>query len=79
MILALTILDAALAIGVIVIIMMQSGKASGLGALGGGGGSQALFGQKKSKDEMLAKLTTYLAGSWMAVTLLLTILSRRMG
>lgn len=79
MILALTILDAALAIGVVVTIMMQSGKASGLGALGGGGGSQALFGQKKSKEEMLAKLTTYLAGSWMAVTLLLTILSRRMG
>lgn len=76
MIIALTILDAALAIGVIVTIMMQSSKASGLGALGGGG-SQTLFGQKKSKDEMLARLTKYLAGSWMALTLLLTILNRR--
>lgn len=78
MLLALTILDAALAIGVVITVMMQSSKASGLGALGGGG-AQTLFGQKKSKDEMLAKLTKYLAGAWMAVTLLLTILNRRMG
>lgn len=77
MITALTIIDVALAIGVIVTIMLQSSKASGLGAIGGG--SQTLFGQKKSKDEMLAKLTTYLAGSWMAVTLLLTVLGRRVG
>lgn len=78
MILALTILDAALAIGLVITIMMQSSKASGLGALGGGG-AQTLFGQKKSKDEMLARLTKYLAGSWMALTLLLTILNRRIG
>lgn len=77
MILALTILDAALAVGVIVTVMMQSSKASGLGTIGGG--AQTFFGQKKSKDEMLARLTKYLAGSWMAVTLLLTILNRRMG
>lgn len=78
MITVLTILDAALAVGVVVTIMMQSGKASGLGTLGGGGGN-ALLGQKKSKDEMLARLTKYLAGSWMALTLLLTILNRRAG
>lgn len=77
MTIALTILDAALAIGVIVTIILQSSKAAGLGAIGGG--QQTLFGQKKSKDEMLAKLTTYLAASWMVVTLLLTILNRRMG
>lgn len=77
MILALTILDAALAIGVIVVVMMQSGKATGFTALSGGG--QGFFGKKKNKDEMLARLTTWLAGSWMAVTLLLTVLNRRMG
>ncbi len=79
MILALTILDAALAIGVIVVVMMQSGKATGFTALGGGGPQGGLLGKKKNKEEMLARLTTYLAGSWMAVTLLLTILNRRMG
>ena len=77
MTIALTILDAALAIGVVVTIILQSSKASGLGAIGGG--SQPTFGQKKSKDEMLAKLTTYLAASWMGLTLLLNVLNRRIG
>ncbi len=77
MTIALTILDAALAIGVVVTIILQSSKASGLGAIGGG--SQTTFGQKKSKDEMLAKLTTYLAASWMGLTLLLNVLNRRIG
>ena len=77
MTIALTILDAALAIGVVVTIILQSSKAAGLGAIGGG--PQTMFGQKKSKDEMLAKLTTYLAASWMGVTLLLNVLNRRIG
>lgn len=78
MLLALTILDALLAIGVIAVVMMQSSKATGLGALGGGA-NQTFSSQKKSRDERLARLTKYLVGSWMAITLLLTILNRRAG
>jgi len=77
LILALTIIDALLAIGVIVTVVMQSAKGAGLGAIGGG--AQTLFGQKKSKDEMLARLATYFAGAWMTVTLILAILTRRLG
>lgn len=76
----LMLLDAALAIGLIAAIMMQSNQASGLGAIGGGGsGGQASFSRKKSKDAMLAKLTTYLAAAWMVVTLLITVFARRLG
>lgn len=74
--LALTILDAVLALGVIITVVLQSGKSGGLGSLAGGG--QGIFSQKKSRDELLAKWTSYLAGSWMFVTLLLSVVSRRL-
>lgn len=75
--LALTILNVILAIGVIVTITLQSSKSEGLGALGGG--SKTLFSQKKSRDELLQKLATYLVISWMGLTLILSVLNRRLG
>lgn len=76
MILALTIIDALLALGVTFTVIMQSGKTAGLGTIAGG--AQQLFGRKKGMDELLSKWTTYLAVAWLIVTLLLTVLTRRL-
>jgi preprotein translocase subunit SecG len=75
MTLVLTIIWALLAIGLIVTIILQSGKAAGLGTIAGG--AQSLFGQKKGLDEMLSKWTTYMVPAWLLITLLLSILARR--
>lgn len=75
MILALTIIWVLLALGLIFTIILQSGKAAGLGSIAGG--ATTLFGQKKGLDEMLSKLTAYMVPVWLLITLLLSILARR--
>lgn len=57
---ALKIIHALLALGLIAGVLMQSGKSAGLsGAVGGGG--QQNFGKTKGLNEKLSKLTTYVA------------------
>lgn len=77
MILALQILWFLLALGLVAVIILQSGKAAGLGTIAGG--AQTIFGQKKGIDEILAKWTSFMAPAWMLITLLLSILARRQG
>lgn len=77
MIIALTVVWLLLALGLIFTIILQSGKAAGLGTIAGG--AQTLFGQKKGMDEMLARLTTYMVPAWLLITLLLSVLARRQG
>jgi len=58
--LALQIVHALLAIGVIAGVLLQPGKSAGLpGAIAGG--AQAVFGKRKGLEEKLARVTTVFA------------------
>ncbi|WP_066633373.1 preprotein translocase subunit SecG [Desulfolucanica intricata] len=55
-----TALHAILAIGIIAVVLLQSGKSAGLsGAIAGG--AETLFGKKKGMDELLGKVTVLIA------------------
>ncbi len=57
---ALRIIHALFAIGLIAGVLLQKGKSAGMSGAIGGGGHQS-FGKTKSLDEKLSKLTTYVA------------------
>jgi len=55
-----TVLHALLAVGLIAVIVLQSGRSAGLsGSIAGG--AEALFGKKKGLDELLGKVTVVVA------------------
>lgn len=62
------------AIGLVTVILLQSGKSAGLsGSIAGG--SEALFGSKsKGVDELLSKVTGYVAAGFLILTLALALL-----
>jgi preprotein translocase subunit SecG len=59
-------------IGLIVSVLLQSGRSASLGVIEGG--AQSLFGKKKGLDEMLGRVTTGLAVAFMLITIVLTVL-----
>ncbi len=59
-------------IGLIVTVLLQSGRSASLGAIAGG--AQSLFGKKKGLDEKLSHVTTGLAISFMIITIVITLL-----
>ncbi len=70
--LALVVIQFILALGLIAVIILQPGRSAGLGAIGGG--TEFLFGRRgKGISATLAKITPYLAGLFMLVTVLLTV------
>ena len=68
----LTALYVLVCIGLIVTVLLQSGRSASLGVIEGG--AQSLFGKKKGLDEKLGRLTTYLAVVFMLFTIALTII-----
>jgi preprotein translocase subunit SecG len=67
-----TILHVLIALGLIVSVVLQSGKSAGLsGAIAGG--AESIFGKKKGLDELLAKVTAGLAFSFLASSLYLAL------
>lgn len=69
--LVLTVFHVVVAIGLIVSIMLQSGKSAGLsGAIGGG--TESFFGRKKGMGEKLERATVILSVLFM-ITALLTV------
>ena len=69
---ALTIIYVLICVGLIVTVLLQSGRSAGLsGAIAGG--AQTLFGKKKGMDDLLSKFTTGLAIGFMIVAVLLTL------
>lgn len=63
------------AIALMVVIILQPGKSAGLsGSIAGG--SEQLFGKQKSRgvDELLSKVTGYVATLFMALTLALNLI-----
>ena len=74
--LALIIVHGVISLGLISTVLLQSGRSAGLsGAISGG--AQALFGKKKGMDDLLEKITTVLAIAFMALAIVLTIISNQ--
>ena len=69
----LTIVQVILAVGLVVIVTVQSGKSAGLSsAIAGGEGFAAKSGSK-SLDSKLAKATKWIGGVFLVLTLVLNL------
>lgn len=59
-------------VGLILVVLLQSGRSAGLsGAIAGG--AESLFGKKKGMDAFLGKLTTGFAVGFMILAVLVTV------
>jgi len=71
----LTIIHVILCLGLIAVILLQSGRSAGLsGAIAGG--AETFFGKKKGLDEFLGKITVFVAVAFAVTSLILVVLSR---
>ena len=70
----LIVLEVITSIGLIVMVLLQSGKESGLGALSGNSESYMGKGKSKSMDKVLASYTKWVALAWVVFSLALSIL-----
>lgn len=78
MIIALSIVHLLIALVLIVIVLLQSGKGADIGAAFGGGSSQTVFGGRGAAT-FLSKLTLGAAVLFMVSSLILTIVAERRG
>lgn len=75
MIIAVEVVHWLVAIGLVVVVILQPGRSAGLGVIGGG--AEALMGRKKKGlDALLARVTVYLAVAFMATSVSLAVLRR---
>ena len=71
----LTVLEVIASIGLIVVVLMQSGKEAGLsGALAGNNESFMNKSKMGGMDKMLAKATKWIALVWILLTLILCLI-----
>lgn len=78
MVIAVTIVHLVVTLGLILIVLLQSGKGADIGAAFGGGSSQTVFGGRGAAT-FLSKLTSALAILFMLTSLTLTILASQRG
>jgi len=78
MYIALSLLHALIAAGLILIVLLQSGKGADIGAAFGGGSSQTVFGGRGAAT-FLSKATTVLAILFMVMSIALTLLASQRG
>ena len=70
----LTVVEVLLSIALIVVVLLQSGKESGLsGALSGNSDNYLSKSKKKNMDQMLASSTKWIAIAWVLLTLALSL------
>ena len=70
-----TVLEVITSIALVIVVLLQSGKESGLsGAIAGNSGSYMSKSGKGGLDKMLAKSTKWVALAWVVLTLLLSLL-----
>lgn len=72
--LALTILVVIVSVALTAIVMLQSGKSSGLGAISGGAETFLAKNKAKSMDAKLARWTKYVAILFMVLVLVLSLI-----
>ena len=72
---AVAILHIVIAVALIVVVLFQTGKDTGLSGVIGGESSSSFYGKNKgkTKDAILAKVTTALAVLFLITSLVLTI------
>ncbi|MEI8191830.1 MAG: preprotein translocase subunit SecG [candidate division NC10 bacterium] len=78
MFIALAVVHVVIAVGLILVVLLQSGKGADIGAAFGGGSSQTVFGGRGAAT-FLSKLTTILAVLFMVMSIVLTLHSSQMG
>ncbi len=76
MIILLTIIHILICVFLVIVVLLQSGKAADLAGAFGGMGSQTTFGPRGSAT-VLSKATTIAAGLFMVTSLTLAILATR--
>jgi preprotein translocase subunit SecG len=74
MLILLTILHVIVAVFLILVVLLQTGKRADLAGAFGGGGSQTAFGARGAAT-LLSRLTSWSAGIFMATSLLLALMS----
>ena len=71
----LTVLEVIASLGLIVVILLQSGKEAGLsGAIAGNNESYMNKSKLGGLDKMLAKITKWVALAWIVLTLILSLI-----
>ncbi|MEN6351469.1 MAG: preprotein translocase subunit SecG [Syntrophomonas sp.] len=70
----LLILQVLCALGLISTVLLQSGKSAGLSGSIAGASETVFHSKKKGLDELLSKLTAYIAAVFMILTLALAII-----
>jgi len=74
MVILLTILHVIVAVFLILVVLLQTGKRADLAGAFGGGGSQTAFGARGAAT-LLSRLTAWSAGIFMATSLILSLMS----
>ncbi|QSQ10452.1 putative protein-export membrane protein SecG [Koleobacter methoxysyntrophicus] len=73
MVTAIRIIHVIFSVGLIVTVLLQSGKSAGLsGAIAGG--AETFFGKKKGLDSLLSKLTSMFAIMFIVTSVVLALL-----
>src|SRR5512140_2418720 len=75
---AVAILHVLIALGLILLVLLQSGKGADIGAAFGGGSSQTVFGGRGAAT-FLSKATTVMAVLFMVMSIALTLLASQRG
>ena len=70
----LTILEVIASVALIAVVLMQSGKNSGLGTIGGNNDNYMSKGKANGIDKMLANSTKWIAAAWLVLTLSLSLI-----
>ena len=65
------VIEAILCIALIIVVLMQSSKSSGMSGSIGGGAESIFGGKERGLDAVLAKATMILAAAFAVVTILL--------
>ncbi len=78
MYIALSIVHLLIAVGLILIVLLQGGKGADIGAAFGGGSSQTVFGGRGAAT-FLSKVTTAFAVLFMVMSIVLTLMASQRG
>ena len=71
----LTVFEVIASLALIVVVMMQSGKEAGLGAIAGNSDSYMSKNGKGGLDKLLASATKWVALVWVLLTLVLALMA----